>query len=121
MSKEFHAIIVDKSLKDLGILNQLNVIGETKDGGWVLYKISVPEEDIDKTTRLINENLTEGSWYYHFYNEDGSKLIIVFREKICKTDNNPENWDEAIKYGQSINIPKEQLDFCPKTFAEEKY
>lgn len=121
MRKEFHAIIVDKSLKDLGILNQLNVIGKIKDGGWELFKISVSEEDIEKTKKLIKENLTKGSWYYHFYNEDGSKLIIVFREKTFETDNNPENWNEAIEYGQSINIPKEQLDFCPNTFAEEKY
>ena len=121
MSKEFHAIIVDKSLRDLGILNQLNVIGETTDDDWTLYKIAVPEEDIKKTAKLIQGNLAEGSWYFHFYNEDGSKLIVVFREKTFKTDNKPENWNEAIKYGASLSIPKEQLDFYPNNFAAEKY
>lgn len=121
MNTEFRAIVVDKSQKDVTIFQYLNVIGKKFDGDWILYKISVQEEDLKAIINRIQKNMIGNSWYFHFYNEDGSRLIIVFKEKIFKTDNNKENWKEAIEYGKSLNIPIEQLDFSPNTFIKETY
>lgn len=121
MNEEFHAIIVDKSLIDLNLLNKLNVINQKTDGGWILYKISVASTNIDNTIKEIHGNMVEGNWYFHFYNKDGSKLIIVFRDKTFETNNNPSNWTPIIEYGESLGIPIEQLDFVPNTFDSERY
>ncbi len=122
MSKlELHAIIVDKSLQDLTMLKGLNVLSEKKASDWTLYKVSVPESGLLKTIKMIQENMTEGLWYFHFYNEDGSRLVIVYEDKVFYTDNNIENWNEAIAYGKSIGIPLEQLNFVPNTFETEEY
>lgn len=120
-SSEYHAIIVDKSLKNPKIIQGFNVVGQKAAGTWQLYKISVQESDLEKVIKQIQDNMAEGTWYLHFYNKDGSKLIIVFKDKIFRTDNNSENWSEAIKYGKSLDIPKEQLDFVPNAFADEEY
>ena len=121
MIEELHAIIVDKSLSDLSVLKKLNIISQTKDGGWILYKISIDSSEVDKTIRMIHSNMAEGNWYFHFYNKDGSRLIIVFRDRVIETNNNPSNWASVIEYGKSLGIPTEQLDFSPNTFKTETY
>lgn len=121
MDREFHAIIVDKSQKDITLFQDLNVISKKFDEDWILYKISVQEEDLKAIVNRIQKNMVNNSWYFHFYNENGSRLVIVFKEKIFETDNNKKNWKDAILYGESLNIQKEQLDFFPNTFLEETY
>lgn len=120
MNNEYHAIIVNKSLVDESFIDQLNVIGK-KEGSWVLYKISVAEAELEKTIKEIQSNMAEGSWYFHFYNSDGSRMIVVFKDKSFETDSNPENWTEILEYGKSLNIPAEQLDFVPNNFSDEKF
>jgi hypothetical protein len=123
MDEEFHSIVIDQSQKDSNIFQNLNIIGQktSSSSNWILYKISVLDTDLNETIKNLQDNMSEGNWYLHFYNKDGSKLIIVFREKIFYTDNNKQNWKEAINYGESLGIPKEQLDFFPNTFIDEKY
>lgn len=120
-NEEFHAIIVDKSQKDLEIFQNLNIIGKKLDEDWILYRISVLESELEKIIKVLQDNMLDSTWYFHFYNTDGSKLIIVFKERTFYTDNNKENWKESIEYGESLGIPKEQLDFYPNTFLEETY
>ena len=120
MNREYHAILVNKSLKDESFVDTLNVIGK-KEGSWVLYKISVDESELEKTTKEIQSNMADGSWYFHFYNSDGSRMIVVFKDKSFETDNNPEHWAEILEYGKELNIPSEQLDFVPNAFSDEKF
>lgn len=115
----YHAIIVDESLKDKSVLDRLKIIG-TKKGGWTLYKIEVPHKDFEKTIQLIHSSLDNGEWYFHFYNNDGSKLVIVYKDKTFFTNNDKDNWEDAIEHGIGLSIPKEQLDFVPNNFADEE-
>ena len=117
---EYHAIIVNKSLIDESFVNRLNVIGK-KEGNWILYKISVDESNLIEAIKDIQSNIKDGSWYFHFYNSDGSRLIVVFKDRYFETDSKPENWTEILEYGKRLNIPAEQLDFVPNNFANEKY
>jgi hypothetical protein len=117
---EYHGIIVNKSLKDESIVSSWDVIGQ-KEGGLILYKVSVQEENLDRFIRDFQTNINKGSWYAHFYNEDGSKLIVVFKEKLFETDNRKENWKTIVEYGKSLNVPAEQLDFVPNSFSTETY
>ena len=117
----YHIIIVDKSLKDVTALKRFEILSQTTDGGWILYKLAVRENNLTGTIKFIQENMYEGNWYFHAYNEDGSKLAIVFKDKAFRTDNDPKHWNTAINYGVSLGTPREQLDFIPNTFADEKY
>lgn len=117
---EYHGIIVNKSLKDESVVLNWDVIG-IREGEWILYKISIKEEDLKRFIKDFQANMSEGTWYAHFYNEDGSKLIVVFKEKVFETDKNKENWTDIVEYGKNLNIPLEQLDFTPSSFSSETY
>jgi hypothetical protein len=116
---EFHGIIIDKSLKNAKILDQLNVLSKKESEGWVLYKISVPEDKVQETVQLIQKSLSGGAWYAHLY--DGTKVIAIFRNKVFEMVNNPVFFRPAVKYGISIGIPEAQLDFKPNKLEEEDF
>jgi hypothetical protein len=118
---EFHAIIVDKSLTSQTILKDFKILSKTVDGGWTLYKILVNEDKLDSTIKIIQSQMNEGAWYFHFYNCDGSKMIVVFKNKIFDVNNDSKTWSRVLKYGSALGIPSEQLDFVPNRFANEKY
>lgn len=116
---EFHGIIVENSLGDPSIGKSWDIIEQEVDGNWVMDLIRVSENDLDNFIKNLQNNMNKGTWYAHFYNHDGSKLVVVFKEKVFKTNNKKENWGEIMKYGKDLNIPIEQLDFLPNTFASE--
>ena len=118
---DYHTVIVDKSLKNVEALERFEILSKTTDDDWTMYKLSIAESDLDSTINFIQTNMQAGNWYFHAYNEDGSKLIVVFKNKVFKTDNNPRNWQAIIDYGASHGTPKEQLDFVPNTFTSERY
>ncbi len=118
--EEFHGIIVNKSLKNESVVDTWNVIGKKK-GNWVLYKVSVNEDDLNSFIKKLQSNMAKGAWYAHFYNKNGSKIIVVFKEKVFETSNNKENLNKIVQYGKSLGIPLEQLDFIPSTFTSETY
>jgi len=117
--EEFHAILVDKSLISPEVLGALKILSENADGDWTLYKIAVIENDLIRTIKLIQLGMLEGGWYFHLYNSDGSRLIVVFKDKFFDISNNPLTWTEAVQYGLSLGTPLAQLDFNPNRFEDE--
>lgn len=118
----YHALIIKQSLKDMKPIKDFEILSTKKDEDWLIYKIAIPGNKIDKLAEELQKNMDNSQeWYMHFYNQDGSRLVIIFRNKIFKTDNNPQNWSDVIKYGESLDIPTEQLDFVPNSFATEEY
>jgi hypothetical protein len=118
----YHALIIKQSLKNLNPTKDLEVLTTKKDGDWLIYKVAVSEDKLGELTKKLQEHMDDSQeWYMHIYNQDGSRLIIIFRNKAFDTDNNPQNWSEVIKYGESLGIPSEQLDFVPNNFASEEY
>lgn len=118
----FHALIIKQSLKSLSPLKHFKVLGTKQDEDWNIYKIAIPENWVDDFAKESQKNMDDSQeWYMHIYNEDGSKLIIIFRNKIFKTDNSPQNWNDVIKFGESLGIPTEQLDFFPNSFKVEEF
>lgn len=114
---EFHGIIVNKSLKDEGKIRNWEVIGQKQDDDWILYKIKVGESNLTNLMKEVQESMADGPWYAHFYNQDGSKLLAVFKNEIVDI----ENTDEISRIAQELKIPLEQMDFAPRNFAEEDY
>jgi len=111
-NKEYRGTIVEESLIDNRILNRLEIIGfrisneENIEDRWHLYTVKISKEDIKK----ISKNLKSTKWYAHFWR--GNEVIAIFRDKIFTfKQDDKKTWNEAIDYGLSNGIPKEQLDF----------
>lgn len=55
-------------------------------------------------------------WYAHYFCDDD--LVIVFQDAIVRVGTDPETWGPAIEAGSVRGIPREQLDFRPRTRAD---
>jgi len=111
MKNEYKGIIVEESLEDNRILNDLEIVKikitneENPSERWHLYTVKVSKQDIEKLSKTIKQK-----WYIHFWK--GKDVIVIFKDKKFEFnfDNKPA-WEPAVKYGLSLGIPKEQLDF----------
>jgi len=118
--KNYHGIIIDKSQKDKSIFERLKILGsKTSSKGWILYKIEVNPEEINKIIQELQQNMISGPYYCHFYRNN--ELIVVFKEKIFRITPDKSTWKEAIEYGRSSGIPEKQLDFYPCKIEDETY
>ena len=109
--EKWKGCIVEESLDDNRVLNGIEVLkimitsAPKPKNRWHIYNALLSKDKIAG----IHPHLKEG-WYMHFWNE--GKMIVLFKNKKFVLDVNDKNtWKEAIDYGLSINIPKEQLDF----------
>ncbi len=112
MNINYKGTIVEESLEDNRILNDLNIIGfkisndENPADRWHLYTVKVTKDDIQKFSKYIKP----GKWYIHFWNDND--VIAVFKDKIFEFKyDNKETWKNACDYGRSLGIPEEQLNF----------
>ncbi len=67
----------------------------------------ISQEEIEKLQKYLKR---EGGWYMHFWK--GKNVKVVFRDKIFEINSDDkETWKDAVAYGLSVGVPKEQLDF----------
>ena len=87
--------------KDRDIGDGLNTISEP----WHLYWVRISRTEVEK----LQEKLEHG-WYAHFWND--TEILVVYNNAIFEMDRwDSSTWGAAIKHGQRMNIPREQLDF----------
>lgn len=110
--KEYKGIIIEESLEDNRMLNDLEIIDfeiskeENSSERWHLYTVNVSKEDIEN----LSKNIKKGKWYMHFWK--GREVIAIFKNKKFEFNfDDKSTWREVIEYGLSLGIPKEQLDF----------
>ena len=61
-------------------------------------------------TRYQLQNVIKQGQYIHFWKD--RTVVAVFKDKIFEFDyNNKGTWKDAVDYGLSLGIQKEQLDF----------
>ncbi|MFH1710796.1 MAG: hypothetical protein ABH840_00625 [Nanoarchaeota archaeon] len=104
---EYKGIIIEESLENNLIINELKIIKVqiSEKLKWHMYDVLVDESDIQKLSELIKPK-----WYMHLWKD--KKVIVIFKNKEFELDyDNKDSWDSAIKYGLSLGIPLEQLDF----------
>ena len=122
MEYDFHGIIVQESLKDSLLLNDVIILGRKQTKDWELIRVGIMNSEIEEFIEAISDCLrVEESipYYAHFYSRN--KLIVVFPHKVFNVTPDKETWKLAIKYGLSRGIPLEQLDFFPCKFEDETY
>ncbi len=112
MNKDYKGTIVEESLEDNRILNDIQILSSriSKDDNpadrWHLYTIKVSREDIEKISKYIKS----GKWYMHFWKN--KEIIAVFKDKLFEFNyDDKSTWKEAVAYGRSLGIPEDQLDF----------
>ena len=111
MEKDKTGTIVEESLEDNRILNDVEIIGfrisneEEPGDRWHLYTVKVSTDDIQKLSQLI-----KSKWYMHFWKD--RDIIVVFKGKFFEFNyDDKSSWKDAVEHGLSLGIPSEQLDF----------
>ncbi|MDO8240428.1 MAG: hypothetical protein Q7T51_00375 [Candidatus Moranbacteria bacterium] len=111
MDKKYKGVIIEESLSDNLILNNLEIVrfkiskDENPADRWHLFTVIVSEDDIEKLSNLILDK-----WYMHFWS--GNDIIAIFKGKKFEFKlDDKATWELAVQHGLSIGIPKEQLDF----------
>ncbi len=109
--REYKGVIVEESLEDNRILNDLKIIDfriskeENPADRWHLYTVQVSKEEIDRLSKNIKPK-----WYMHFWK--GRNVIAIFKDKKFEFNfDDKSTWKPVVEYGLSLGIPKEQLDF----------
>lgn len=103
--------IIENSLKDKGILNQLVIEKTYQDEDWILHDVLVGEGQIAE----LSKSLAEGPWYIHLWEPGKDEVQVIFKDKTFLINHSDKaTWSEAIAHGESLGIPKEQLDFVIK-------
>jgi len=117
---EYHGNFLDTEFKDSNFLKKFKVLKtrKSKTNPWTHYLVVVKKEELEKVIKETQKQLIEKGYYAHLYNEDGSEVIVIFQEKVFRT--NSSKLEEVKKYGRSLGIPENQLDIKPLTFEEEK-
>jgi hypothetical protein len=117
---EYHGNFLDTEFKDENFLNKFKVLKTRKSrtNPWTHYLVVVEENKIEEVIKEVKENLISQGFYAHLYNQDGSKVIVIFPDRVFRT--NKENLNEAKEHGSKLGIPEKQLDFKPLTFEEEE-
>lgn len=115
--EKWKGIIISESLKEPSIINKFHVykVKVSKNehdidkygnkGRWHLYWVYATKKQIEDLKRCIKQK-----WYVHFWQKN--KIIAVFYGKSFEflTDKK-QTWKSVLKYGISIGIKEEQLDF----------
>lgn len=109
--EKFKGIIVEESLIDNRVLNNFDIetvrisIEEEASERWHLYTVNITINEIEEL-----KNYIKSGWYMHFWkNRD---IIAIFKDRVFSFNyDNKETWESVIKYGISVGISREQLDF----------
>jgi hypothetical protein len=100
--------IIENSLSDKGILNNLKIENTRRADDWILRDVLISEDQIS----LLSQSLADGPWYIHLWHPGEDTVIVVFKNKIFTINfSDKSTWAEAVAYGKSIGIPEQQLDF----------
>ena len=119
---EYHGIIVKEGIRDPTVFQGITVLGTKTGHNWTLFKVGIGPKVISRVIREVQSNLlTEKGvpYYAHFYR--GEELIIVFPDRAFHVSPEEDNWKEAISYGESLGVPRAELDFRPCRFRDETF
>lgn len=115
----YFGIVIEQSLADPAFAETLDVAVRRQDanGSWVFLLVRIaPERLTGELERIRQAMVVDEPWYAHFFSED--RLAVVFADAIFELSIDPISWSPAIEHGLALGIPREQLDFWPRTGAQ---
>ncbi len=100
--------IVENSLADKSILQKVKIEKTYQSGNWTLHNVWVEPQQILELSKALNS----GPWYIHLWEPGQDDVTVIFKDRVIQIKySDKSTWEEAIEFGISIGIPKEQLDF----------
>jgi len=121
----FKGTIIEESLEDRSVLNELNILRTDIKKvtqkyqtpwlkKWTLHLVEINGESADDIAQKLSHSLdSKHAWYADYKNE--TTHYIIFKNKVFKIDRtNAGQYLEAKKYGISLGIPEYQVDFSPE-------
>jgi len=121
-NREYHGIIVPQGIRNHAVFNELNVLGEKRGKEWTLLKVGIDPNNITRVIGLVQANLSSDKgvpYYAHFYRDN--ELIVVFPQRVFRVSTDRNSWTEAVRYGESVGIPRAELDFRPCSVQDETF
>lgn len=118
-SAVWHGILVDAAFVDGNALELFPKFAEKRDDGWTITGVIIAAEEFEAAIHRLQSMMRKREpFYLHFYND--KQLVVVFEDRIFRVTPERSSWSEILVFGHSRSIPSEQLDFNPKTFADEQ-
>jgi len=111
----WQGVILEESLSDKSLLNMVKIVNtesdklEEEDKTTIFYKIEVENSIISDFLNEVSETIKSG--FYAHLCKDG-EMYVIYRGVTFKfTKKDDDVLKMAKKYGESVNIPKEQMPF----------
>ncbi len=100
--------IIENSLLSKNILSKVTVQRTYHAEDWILHDVLLEENLISE----LSSSLSTGPWYIHVWKPGTDDVTVIFKDKIFKINyTDKSTWADAVAYGISIGIPREQLSF----------
>jgi hypothetical protein len=112
----YYGIVIEQSLADPAFAESLDVAYRKRDpdGSWVFLLVRIAYERLSSELERIRQAMVHDEpWYAHFF--CGNELSVVFADAIFRLTTDPTSWKPAVEHGLALGIPREQLDFWPRT------
>lgn len=122
MNNNFIGVIIEESLEDKSILDDVKIINSKVEKvvekhrtpwvkTWTKHNVEILKNQADDVAKKLNNTLdSKHNWYADFKNNDFH--YIIFKDKIFKINRSKkEEYDEATKHGISLGIPDYQVNF----------
>lgn len=98
--------IIENSLLSKDILSKVTILRTYHAEDWILHDVLLEENLISE----LSSSLAVGPWYIHVWEPGTDDVTVIFKNKIFKINyTDKSTWVDAIAYGISIGIPREQL------------
>jgi hypothetical protein len=119
----YHGNLLSTQFKNKEFLKKYKILERRRSlhDPWIHYLVEVPEEKLEEAINDVQKNLLPKIYYAHFYNEDGSQVIVIFPSKIFKLSiDDKDGWKKLSEYMKEYGITIERwVDPKPKKFQEE--
>jgi len=121
----FSGVIIEESLTDNSVLNDVNIISTKIEPvtehhktswvkQWTLHTVEIADSKAAEVADKISKALDKDhDWYADFKTETEHYVIYTGRVFHITDRSDKEQYDEATAYGISIGIPDYQVDFSP--------
>ncbi|MFH1602119.1 MAG: hypothetical protein ABIB61_04140 [Candidatus Shapirobacteria bacterium] len=120
----YHGNLLNTEFKSKEFLKKYKILEKRKslDDVWIHYVVEIQSDKLEEAIKDIQENLLPKIYYAHLYNEDGSKVIVIFPKKVFRLSaDNKGGWNNVREYMEKYGIVIDRwLTVRPKNFQEEK-
>ena len=117
--KQYFGIVIEQSLADRSWLDGVRIEARRRPISWDFLLVSVDEDDLTEHLSSLQRAMRDDQpWYAHYFCDD--ELIVVFKHTALPITCDAETWAPAMDYGLSVGVPREQLDFKPRTTEDAR-